>query len=107
MKQYIRSTTISDSVLNQAVDFARGFKGNTVDLYNHLIVIPFESGATVDDLMSDGMLGAWFQDNGFDISFEVKDVQYITKGTFNPRSMTKYAGKVAYLRNRLVMTATW
>ena len=53
------------------------------------------------------MLGRWFADNGFDVSFEKRDVEYTTKGDFNVRSMIRYRGRTAYLRNRLVMTATW
>lgn len=107
MKRYIKSSTISKSIVDQAVEFAEGFKGSTVDLDNHIITIPFGSDSTVDFVMDDGMLGKWFEDNGFDISFEKRDVEYMTKGEFNPRSMTKYKGRTAYLRNRLVMTATW
>lgn len=107
MKRYIKSSTISDDILNQVVNFVEGFKGSTVDLSNHVIMIPFRSDATIDEIMSEGMLGDWFVSNGFDVSFEVKDVQYITKGEFNARSMTKYKGRVAYLRDRLVMTVTW
>lgn len=107
MKRYIRCTEIPQSILQQAIEFAEGFKGSTVDLANHRITIPFGSDSTVDFLMDDGMLGRWFADNGFDISFEKRDVEYTTKGDFNVRSMIKYKGRTAYLRNRLVMTATW
>jgi hypothetical protein len=107
MKRYIRCTEIPKSTLDQAVEFAEGFKGSTVDLANHRIVIPFGPDSTVEFVMDDGMLGKWFADNGFDISFEKRDVQYLTKGEFNTRSMIKYKGRPAYLRNRLVMTATW
>ena len=105
MKRYIRSNTISDAILQQAITFAKGIKGSTVDLDNHIITIPFSS--TEQELMEDGMLGSWFKNNGFDISFERRDVEYQTKGSFNTRSMTKYSGHTAILRNRLVMTATW
>ena len=107
MKRYIRCTEVSQSILQQAAEFAEGFKGSVVDLENHTIMIPFYSSSTESDLMSEGMLGRWFADNGFDVSFERRDVEYTTKGDFNVRSMTKYKGKTAYLRNRLVMTATW
>ena len=107
MKKYIRPVTISDATLQQAIDFANGFKGSVVDLDNHIIEIPFSKDATKEELMEEGMLGVWFQRAGFTVSFDNKDVEYQTKGTFNPRSMTKYSGHTATLRNRLVMTATW
>ena len=107
MKRYIKCAEIPKSTLLQAIDFAEGFKGSVVDLENHTIMIPFYSSSTESELMSEGMLGRWFADNGFDVSFEKRDVEYTTKGDFNARSMTRYRGRTAYLRNRLVMTATW
>ena len=107
MKRYIKSSGISTSVLDQAVKFAEGFKGATIDVDNHLIVIPFSSNSSEDELMSEGMLGKWYVDHGFDISFNRGDLEYQTKGEFNSRSMTKYRGHKANLRNRLIATITW
>ena len=107
MKRYIKCAEIPKSTLLQAIDFAEGFKGSVVDTENHIIMIPFYSSSTESELMSEGMLGRWFADNGFDVSFEKRDVEYTTKGDFNARSMIRYKGRTAYLRNRLVMTATW
>lgn len=106
MKKYIRCS-ISNDVLKQAIAFAEDFKGHNIDLDNHIITIPFSSTSTEELPMSDGMLGRWFQENGFDISFHRGDVEYTTNGNFNVRSMRKERGRTAYLRNRLIATVTW
>jgi len=98
---------ISGDILWQAYNHVKPFKGATFDDENHKIIIPFPKGTTEEELMSDGMLGKWFVDNGFDISFETGDYEYATKGEFNPRSMTKYKGRQAFLRDRLIATITW
>lgn len=107
MKRYIKSSTIPETTLNQAIKFAEGIKHSTVDLNNHIIIIPFGSTSTEDILMSEGMLGKWFADNGFDIKFSRGDYEYQTQGEFNHRSLTKYKGHKAFLRNRLIATITW
>lgn len=99
--------SVSQQAIDQAIKFANGFKGSVVDLNNHTIIIPFSKDSTEEDLMSDGMLGKWFVDNGFDVSFEKKDVEYTTKDKFSTRSMNRTKGHSAYLRNRLVATITW
>lgn len=110
MKRYIRASEIPTDVLNQAVYHAKssGDRGTIIDLDNHLMVIPFSSGTTKEDLFEEGMLGDWFIQNGFKVDTEVRDFEYSTKGTFNPRSMTRYnAGNKRYLKNRVVLTITW
>lgn len=109
MRRYIRSShSISDSVIKQAVEFAEGFKGSRIDIENHVIEIPFSSNSTEADLMSESMLGKWFKDNGFNVSFERKDVEYNTQGTWrNARGWNRESGHKAYLRNRLVGIFTW
>ena len=57
--------------------------------------------------MSDGMLGVWFRDNGFEVSFSRGDVEYQTKPAFNVRSMRSEKGHKAFLRNRLILTVHW
>ena len=53
-------------------------------------------------------LGTWFQNNGFDVKLERKDVEYTTKGEWlNYRGWQRSKGHTANLRDRLVMTATW
>lgn len=101
---------MDNRTLNIAFDIARRFKKHTIDEENHVITFPFSSGRTLDDvpeIMSDGCVGKWYADNGFSISFEVRDVEYTTKPIFNTRSMTGYRGHTAFLRNRLVATITW
>lgn len=109
MKRYIRAADIPDDVVNHARDLleSRADKGSTIDIPNHRMEIVWFKGATESGLMEEGMMGDWLKQHGFDLSFEIKDVEYTTKGTFNPRSMSKYRGHTAYLRNRLVMTVTW
>ena len=106
MKYYIKCS-VDNSTLQKAVDFADGFKGSQVDLENHTIIIPFYATSTEEELMSEGMLGRWFADHGFTVSWSRGDVEYMTKGEFNTRSMTKYKGRKANLRNRLIGTFTW
>lgn len=108
MKKYIRSSEISNDVVSKAIKFADDFRGSQVDLENHSIVIPFHPGATEEELMSEGMLGAWFVDNGFNISFGYGDCAYTTKPTWtNCRGWVRAKGHTAYLRNRLIATITW
>lgn len=108
MKKYIRANSIPNSVLDQAVKFAEDHKGGTVDLDNHIMTIPLSSGSVEDDLMSEGMLGRWYEDNGFTVSFSTGDVEYITQPKWtNYRGWNQQSGHKAYLRNRLIMTVTW
>ena len=107
MKRYIRSSVNSDMIA-KAIDFAKDFKGAIIDSDNKHIEIPFSSSSTEEDLMSEGMLGRWFADNGFDIHFEKKDVEYITQDTWrNARGWNREKGHTAYLRNRLVGIIEW
>lgn len=101
---------MNESVIMLAIEYAKKFKGYTVDTDNQIITIPFSAGRSIDDindLMQPGTLCKWYIDNGFNISFEVCDVEYTTKPIFNTRSMTGYRGHKAFLRNRLVATITW
>lgn len=100
--------SVDRNTLLAAQKHAEGFKGATVDLENHVIIIPLYSNSTEEELMSDGMLGAWFRDNGFDVSFSRGDVEYQTKPQWtNYRGMQRSKGHTAYLRNRLILTARW
>ena len=108
MKRYIKSTTeISDATLQQAVAMVKSNRQAVVDLANHSIIVPCSSGVTEEDLMSEGMMGRWFEDHGFDVSFSTGDFEYTTKDQFNPRSMSRSSGHKSYLRNRLIMKITW
>lgn len=115
MKRYIMASEIPNDIINQAVYHAESSgdkRGTTIDIPNHKIVIVFGTGTTEDDLdelfAKDIGLGDWFIQNGFDVSVETKDVEYLTKGTFNARAMRRdNAGNRRCLRNRLVMTVTW
>lgn len=109
MKRYIRSSgDVSYTLLNQAMDMVKCFDHTEYDIDNHRIVVPLSPGTTQDDIMQEGMLGAWLVDNGFDLSFTTGDFEYLTKGTFNTRAMRREsAGNKRYLRNRTIMTITW
>lgn len=97
-----------NETIKQAIEFAKSHKGAQASVEDKTIVIPFSSGTTEADIMEDGMLGKWFSDNGFSISFRTGDVEYMTKGGWiNYRGAVRSSGHVAYLRNRLIMTATW
>lgn len=65
-------------------------------------------GTSEEDVMNEVGLGTWFQDNGFDIKLERKDVEYTTQDTWlNYRGWQRSKGHQAMLRDRLVLTATW
>lgn len=103
----IRVLESNDLPVDQAVKFAKDHKGSTIDLNNHKIVIPFSKDSTEEDLMSEGMLGKWFIDNGFNIEFTRGDMEYTTQDKFNSRSMNRTRGQKAYLRDRLIGIITW
>jgi len=109
MKRYIRSSgDISYTLLKQAMDMVKCFDHTEYDIDNHRIVVPLSPGTTKDDIMQEGMLGSWFVDHGFELSFTTGDFEYLTKGTLNTRAMRREgAGNKRYLRNRTIMTITW
>lgn len=111
MKRYIKTSEIPFDIIHQAEEQARSSgdsKGTIIDIPNHTIVIVFGLGVTEEMLREPGMLADWYIDHGFNVDIEVKDVDYITKGTLNYRSMTlENAGNKRTLRNRTVMTVTW
>ena len=102
---------VTQQDIEQAIKFAESDKGHThplIDLENRIIKIPFGSSTTEADLMSEGMLGDWFKNHGFNVSFEKGDYEYTTQGEWiNRRAWTRTAPKKAYLRNRLIMVITW
>ena len=101
---------MKESIILLAINYAEKFKGYTINTDKKIITIPFSAGRSKDDiqeLMQPGSLCNWYVENGFNVSFEVRDVEYTTKPIFNTRSMTGYRGHTAFLRNRLVATITW
>ena len=112
MKRYIKASEIPNDVMQQAIYHAESSgdkRGTVIDIPNHKIVITFGAGITGENLFdTDIGLGDWFIKNGFDVSVETKDVEYLTKGTLNTRAMRREnAGNKRWLKNRLVMTITW
>lgn len=112
MKFYLNESTdkkeIDPEILWQARCHAVRFRGATVDIDNHEIVIPLDKGATEEELFNEYGLGTWFKDNGFDVSLDRRDVTYTTKGDWiNYRAITRSKGHNATLRDRLVLTVTW
>ena len=97
------------SILLNACNYAKEFKGNTVDIENRIITMPFSKGFTMDDIswFSEQGLIHWYINNGFNVSFDVHDVEYYTKATVTSRSLIYNKPHKAYLRNRLVATITW
>ena len=101
---------MNENTIQLAIKHASTFKGNTIDIENHIITIPFSAGRTEDDineLMESGSLCNWYIENGFNVSFEVRDVEYMTKATVTSRSLIYNKPRKAFLRNRLVATITW
>lgn len=108
MKRYIRASSISADTLKQAVEFAKSFKGYQIDESNHIIVIPLARGLSKETFMKSGMIGDWFLQNGFDISWSHGDVEYITQPEWrNSRGWNRASGHKAYLRDRDIATITW
>ena len=103
-----RSGNIEESTIRSAIDFANGFRGSEINLEERRIVIPFSRGVDQEELMQEGMLGKWFSDNGFNISFRTGDVEYTTQDSWmSYKGAIRQRGRRANLRNRLIMTATW
>ena len=99
---------MTDEILRRAIQFAEyADKGTTIDRDNHLIIFVCWKGTTEQQLMAEEMLGDWYVKNGFTVEFEVRDVEYITKPTYDAHSCTTYRGHKAYLRNRTIMKITW
>lgn len=113
MKRYIKASEIPFDIIRQAEEQARSSgdsKGTIIDIPNHKIVIVFGAGVSDESDLFDPEigLGTWFIQNGFNVDTEVRDVEYLTKGTFNARAMRREnAGNRRVLKNRLVMTITW
>ena len=99
---------MTDEILKKAFELAEnGDKGTVIDRENKIITLVCCKGATERMLMEEGMLGHWLVMHGFALRLERRDVEYMTKGTFDCHSCTSYRGHKAYLRNRVVMTITW
>lgn len=113
MKRYIRASTIPDDIIKTAISYASsGDKGTIIDRDNHRIDFVCSKGVSESFIMEEGMLGDWYAKNGFDVSFDVKDVPYDTKARTKEGYRFGALGSnipshTAYLRNRLVMTITW
>ena len=109
MKRYIRAS-VTNTSLQEMIQFAKGFKGYTIDLDKHIITIPFSPYTEVEDLQGRpyGFI-PFAEDNGFTVTFETRDVPYMTKQPWSRSLFDDVRNKshVAYLRNRLVATVTW
>lgn len=103
MKRYIRSSTnrIQDNLYE--IEQMLGRLKYVVD--GDEIRVALNSTDTEELLMSEGMLGRWFADRGYDVSFTRGDFEYTTKPEWtNYRGIERSKGHKAYLRNRLIMT---
>ncbi len=109
MKRMIRaSKEITPQVLREVEDQIKLLRGSSIDRDNHIVTVVFPKGFSEDEAMEDGMLGSWFKDKGFNVSFSQGDYEYTTQDTWrNARGWNREKGHKAYLRDRLIMTATW
>jgi len=99
---------VDDAAIRDAIFWLHDLKGYQADVNEHWIFAPMEKGLTAEDMMQEGMLGSYFKEAGFTVSFEKKDVEYMTKGSWrNYRGWDREEGHKAYLRNRICMTLTW
>ena len=106
MKRYIRSSSrIQDNMYElenrlSGLKYFVGSDGSYID-----VILP--KGYTEETLMSEGMLGRWFEDHGYNVSFRTGDYEYETQPEIiNHRSMEKRKGHTAFLRNRCIMTVS-
>jgi hypothetical protein len=99
---------ITNSILLQAEELTKPIKHVVFDREKHIIIVPFPKGTTKELVMEKGMLGAWFKDNGFNVSFSYGDYEYETQPTWvNRRGFVREKGHKAFLRNRCIGTFTW
>ena len=108
MKRYIRGTILDKDIIKQAVEFVRCFRGCHVDIPNCTIVVPLDAGMSKEQFMAEGMLGDWFIQHGFDISWSHGDHEYETQPEWrNSYAWNRNKGRKAYLRDRDIATITW
>ena len=104
MKRYIRSSATNRIQANLAeIEEMLGRLKYVVD--DDEIRVAFSASDTPESLMDEGMIGRWFADRGYDVSFHRGDFEYTTKPDWiNYRGSIRSKGHTAYLRNRLIMT---
>lgn len=109
MKRWIHaSNDLDPEMILKIKEMIKRLKGSWIDEENHVITVVFPKGTTKEDAMEDGMLGAWFRDNGFDYVFEQGDYEYTTQDTWrNYRGWDREKGHKAFLRDRLIGRFTW
>ena len=99
---------VNEAAIRDAMFRLQDRKGYWADVNEHMIFAPMEKGITEEILMQKSMLGSYFKEAGFTVTFEKKDVEYMTKGSWrNYRGWDREEGHKAYLRNRLCMILTW
>lgn len=110
MKRYIKAASSNIHLSDIRSDLEALLKGRkyyNLDYDNDILEIPCSAGITEDEMLEDGMLGDWFKQKGFNVSFRKDDFEYTTKPTWiNYRGSVQSKGHTAYLRNRLIMTIT-
>ena len=110
MKRYIKSTSstirLSD-IQSELEAMLKTRKYYNLDYDRNILEMPCSAGITESDMLAEGMLGDWFKQKGFNVSFRKGDFEYTTKPTWiNYRGSVQSKGHTAYLRNRLIMTIT-
>ena len=98
----------NNGTITDAINISKRFKGAKVDIDSRTIILPCSKGITEEELLWDGMLGKYFMDCGFNVSFETMDIEYTTKGKWiNYTGCVFEKGHTAWLRNRLCMILKW
>lgn len=110
MKRYIRANNsaykLSD-IRSELEPILKSRKYYNLDYDNNVLELPLSVGITEEEMMEPGMLGDWFKQKGFNVSFRTGDFGYTTKPTWiNYRGSVQSKGHTAFLRNRLIMTVT-
>lgn len=103
MKRLIYSSNRIEDNLFAIESQLKGLKYN-ISPDKDEIEIAMPPGAREDELMQEPMLGKWFADRGFDVSFRKGDFEYQTKPDWiNYKAIRRSKPHTAYLRNRLIM----
>lgn len=99
--------TVSSLDVYNAVVFADKMQGSFVDEANKIINIPFGPRTKEKDVSGPLGTATYFRNQGFNVTFETRDVEYKSKTRGSIRRGFDEGGRIRYLRNRLVMTLRW
>lgn len=108
MKRCIVAATVSEDSIRELLRYANDFKQSIIDRDHNKVVIPLDKGMSQENMMSDWGMGTKLVNEGFNVSFEQGDFEYVSKATYYSfGGGLNRVPKKSYLRNRVIMTVTW